>query len=247
MRLALFADGLVGHAITRYLTETYPKDLVLVITTSANDITETAQLAGARTITAQDPDSLLEAVRTAQPDLGLLAWWPEIIRPPLLHEPPQGFVNTHPSLLPHNRGRNPNFWAIIEQAPYGVTLHYIDEGIDTGDIIAQQPLPIDWTDTGATLYQRSCDAMIALVAESYPALRAGTAPRTPQDPAVGLHHFGHELDPASHISLDQQYTARDLLNLLRARTFPGHPACRFTDDGTTYSVTVTITRSEDEP
>ena len=65
---------------------------------------------------------------------------------------PKGCINLHPALLPHNRGRFPNIWSIVSKTPAGVTLHYIDEGIDTGDVIAQKEVPVEVTDTGAELF-----------------------------------------------------------------------------------------------
>jgi len=47
-------------------------------------------------------------------------------------------INIHPGYLPYNRGPNPNLWSFMDDTPKGVTIHYVDEGIDTGDIIAQK-------------------------------------------------------------------------------------------------------------
>jgi hypothetical protein len=55
-------------------------------------------------------------------------------------------------------------------------------------------------------------------------------------------HYAKEIDAASTIELDKIYTARELVNRLRARTFFGHPACRFEDNGETYEITVNIKR-----
>lgn len=52
-------------------------------------------------------------------------------------------INLHISLLPYNRGADPNFWSYLENTPKGVTIHLIDKGIDTGDIIVQKEIDID--------------------------------------------------------------------------------------------------------
>lgn len=52
-------------------------------------------------------------------------------------------INLHSSFLPYNRGSHPNVWSFLEDTPKGVTIHYIDEGIDTGDIIIQKEVFID--------------------------------------------------------------------------------------------------------
>ncbi len=176
------------------------------------------------------------------PDIGVLAWWPKIIRRPLLAMPKQGFINTHPSLLPYNRGKHYNFWALVEQAPFGVSLHFVEEETDSGDIVTQANLPYDWGDNGATLYAKACHETVRLFKETYPIIRTLTIPRHKQDLSQGSFHYAWELEPASVIDLDQHYKARDLLNLIRARTFPGHPACWFSDAGSDYEVRIEIKR-----
>ena len=67
---------------------------------------------------------------------------------------PNRCINLHISYLPYNRGADPNFWSFIDNTPKGVTIHYIDEGIDTGDIIAQRKVYFDDNETLATSYQK---------------------------------------------------------------------------------------------
>ena len=65
-----------------------------------------------------------------------------LLKPPVLAIPRRGFVNRHASLLPYYRGRMASFWAHATEPPqYAVTIHFVDEGIDTGDIILQQEFP----------------------------------------------------------------------------------------------------------
>lgn len=241
MRLLLMADGAVGSAIAQFLMERYPQDLALLVTTSDNDLHALARQQGIATEVFQSEAQLIQQAGGGF-DLGLLAWWPKIVRAPLLHLASRGFVNTHPSLLPYNRGKHYNFWAIVEQAPFGVTLHQVDEGIDSGPILAQQAINYDWTDTGASLYTKAQAAMVQLFCASYPALRENKLPARAQATDVGSFHHSSELDPASQIKLDSSYRAADLLNLLRARTFAGHPGCWFEDKGVRFQVTVKIER-----
>ena len=51
---------------------------------------------------------------------------------------PNRAINLHISYLPYNRGSDPNFWSFIDGTPKGVTIHYLDEGVDTSDIIVQR-------------------------------------------------------------------------------------------------------------
>lgn len=61
----------------------------------------------------------------------------------IIKYPKYGCINLHISLLPWNRGAHPNVWSFLEDTPKGVTIHYIDEGIDTGKIIIQKEIFID--------------------------------------------------------------------------------------------------------
>lgn len=64
-------------------------------------------------------------------------------------------VNLHLSYLPYNRGADPNFWSFVENTPKGVSIHYLDTGIDTGDIIVQKKIKFDSkNDTLATSYEK---------------------------------------------------------------------------------------------
>ncbi len=239
MKLVLLADGDVGLGIANYLLAGYLQDLVLVVTTEKNDIYRAAESKGVQVQVFESMQQVMEGLQDGC-DLGVLAWWPKIVKSPLLDLPTRGFVNTHPSLLPYNRGKHYNFWALVEQAPFGVTLHKVDASVDTGAIIAQQPIPYDWCDNGGTLYFKAQAAMLDLFQRTYPVLRMGSFESTPQDLGSGSFHHSSEIEKASQIDLDRTYSARDLLNLLRARTFEGYPGCWFEDAGVRYEISINV-------
>jgi methionyl-tRNA formyltransferase len=248
MKLILLADGYVGATLARWLIEHYRSDITLVVTTADNEISAIAREAKIDVVVFQSSAQACAFVENAglSFDLGLLAWWPKIIRQPLISLPRLGFVNTHPSLLPYGRGKNYNFWSIVDRVPFGVSLHMVDEGIDSGDIVAQVELPHGWEDTGGSLYKRASEAMIKLVQDTYPQLRMFDFATRPQGSGDGTFHYASELEAKSLIDLDQTYVARDLIDLLRARTFPGYPACTFADGDDLYEIRVDIKRKCDE-
>src|SRR5579872_2578700 len=96
-----------------------------------------------------DP-ACLDQIAAARPPIGILAWWPYILKEPQLKLPARGWLNFHPGYLPYNRGKHPNFWCLVDETPCGVSLHFIDEGVDTGEVIAQEVVPVSWEDTGET-------------------------------------------------------------------------------------------------
>ncbi len=110
-----------------------------------------------------------------------------ILRQSVIDALPDRIVNLHIAYLPYNRGADPNLWSWVEDTPKGVTIHHIDSGIDTGDVIAQRLVEFDGTETLASSYARLQDEMVSLFHEQWPLIRAGTAPRTPQE-GEGTYH-----------------------------------------------------------
>jgi methionyl-tRNA formyltransferase len=97
-------------------------------------------------------------------------------------------INMHISYLPWNRGAYPNLWSFLEDTPKGVTIHYIDEGIDTGDIIAQRELFFEPDrHTLITTYSLLHKEMIALFKETWPLIDVrGGAPLDRDNPRAAL-------------------------------------------------------------
>ena len=242
MKLLLMADGYVGLEILKWLLKEYPNDLVLVVSSSENEISALVKKTEIPIVIYKSSDQLSMYLNHVSMDLdiGIMAWWPYIIKQPLIKSSKYGFINTHPSLLPYNRGKHYNFWALVEQVPFGATLHFVDKGIDSGDIISQMSIPYGWEDNGATLYKKAKSTMITLFKKTYPSIRNLNIPRTKQDLKDGSFHAASEIDSASYIDLGMQYRAKDLLNLLRARTFPSHQACWFRDGDEEYEIRVEI-------
>lgn len=84
-----------------------------------------------------------DAVKLVQPDLCVISHFERLIMEPILSVPQLGFINLHPSLLPNYRGMAPQHWPIINgDKEAGITVHYVDEGTDTGDIIVQRKFPL---------------------------------------------------------------------------------------------------------
>jgi methionyl-tRNA formyltransferase len=171
-----------------------------------------------------------------------LAWWAYILKEPIIKLPKVGVLNFHPSFLPYNRGKNYNFWTIVEDCPFGVTIHFVDIGIDTGDIIFQEQIYKTWEDNGKTLYVKAQQAIINLFIKNYNNIITGNYQRQQQNLTEGSFHTAKELDMASIIDLNKTYTAKELINLIRARTFEPHPSCWFDDNGEKFEIRVQISK-----
>ena len=174
---------------------------------------------------------VLESIRALKPDIGVSVFFGYILRPDFLAVPPAGCINLHPSFLPYNRGTYPNVWSILEGTPAGATLHYVDPGVDTGDIITQRRVEVEPTDTAETLYRRLEHACVQLFTEAWPLVREGRAPRFSQTGEQGTSHRAQDVERIDEIDLQATYRAQDLIDLIRARTFPPHPGAYFRSGG----------------
>jgi len=135
-----------------------------------------------------DPTPTSRFIRDNEVDVVVCFGYGRILSSALIELVP--IINVHPSLLPLDRGPNPHLWSVINGSPRGATIHYIDRGIDTGDIIAQRQFS---RPDQSTSFQLSFDQLIAdcatLFAETWPSIRAGSNSRTPQQGPGTKHSF----------------------------------------------------------
>ena len=122
------------------------------------------------------------------PDLIAVVAYGKILPKNVLDYPKYGCINVHVSLLPKYRGAAPMQRAIIEgEKETGVTIMYMAEGVDTGDIIATEAFPIGPEDDFEAIHDRSADVGAKLLVKTIPTLEDGTATRTPQDDSLATH------------------------------------------------------------
>lgn len=231
--------GLVVHPprMEKYLNKGYTKKIIEVFNLPKDRIFNGDKV---------QKGECLNDIKNLKPDIILAIYYGFLLKPELIKIPPQGCVNIHLAYLPYNRGKNPNVWPIIEGTPAGVTLHYIDENIDTGDIIAQSKIPVESIDTGETLYNKIVLESVNLFKKTWPKIKEGKANRIKQDRSRVTSHYGKDLQKLDVIDLDKTYRAGELINLLRARTFLPHPSAYFIDDkGRKVYVRVQLEYEED--
>ena len=104
---------------------------------------------------------------------------------------PGRVINLHISLLPWNRGADPNLWSFLENSPKGVSIHVVDEGLDTGPILAQQEVAHEPDDTLASSYARLVDAVVQLFATVWTDVRGGRLIPRPQQ-GTGSFHYARD-------------------------------------------------------
>ena len=185
-----------------------------------------AELAMELDIPVYAPDDInhpkwVEKIRSLQPDFLFSFYYRDIIKPAILDIPRAGCLNLHGSLLPRYRGRAPINWVLVNgERESGVTLHYMTEKADAGDIVCQQQVSILDDDTASTLNTRMVQTAGEMLDEYLPSLKAGSAPRTPQNHSAATY-FGRRT-PADG-KIDWGRSSHDIYNLIRAvtRPYPG--------------------------
>ena len=155
----------------------------------------------------------LAILRSLEPELIAVAAYGKLLPVEILDLPRLGCVNVHSSLLPRYRGAAPINWAILNgEDETGVTIMYMAEGMDTGDILAQAGTPIALDENAPQLFARLAELGAGLLVDTVAALEAGTAHPVPQDDALATHApmLSRELSP-----MDWTRTARQLHDQVR--------------------------------
>ncbi|HXJ47928.1 MAG TPA: formyltransferase family protein [Candidatus Acidoferrum sp.] len=173
------------------------------------------------------------------PDLILCDSYSMLLRTDILNVPREGVVNVHGGILPQYRGGNPVQWAIInDEMQAGVTMHYMDEGFDSGPVIAQRRVPLLFTDTWRDVMKRLEVATEDLLGEQIALILVGRATAVAQDSAQS-RHYPHRKPADGRIDWSQPIRA--IYNLVRALVAPLPGAFYVTGDATkTLSAYLTI-------
>lgn len=236
LRIVVFGYHTIGYRCLKELLDRGEE--ICAVVTHRDDphehvwfesVVELAQVAGVPVLSPNTPNTpaIVSHITTLQPDLILSFYYRRLLCQALLAIPRLGAINLHGSLLPKYRGRAPVNWVLVNGETHtGVTLHYMIEQADAGDIVAQRVVPIAFEDTALTLFEKVAQAALELFRETFPLIKAGHAPRTPQDPARATCLGGRTPDDGR---IDWSRSALGLYNLVRAVTtpYPGaFTACR---------------------
>lgn len=230
----IFAGGKdIGCGCLRLLLWHPQINVVSVFANPGNNITENrwfcsiANLAASYDIPVFTPRNInytytVRQIRELEPDLIVAVYYDQILKSEIIDIPRLGCINLHMALAEEYRGCYPTTWAILNgEERTGVTLHYIDEGIDTGDIIAQKTVGISLGDTGKTLYDKCTVAGIELFKENIPLFIEGNTPRHKQ--VTTWHTKYHKREFPSHEIVFNNRRGENIYDRIRALYFPPFP------------------------
>ena len=159
---------------------------------------------------------ITEAIKKYEVTVGLMMTFPFMITPDLLSLPPKGFINFHYGLLPKCRGPQPILWHLLNNdEDAGVTVHKVDEGIDTGPIIMQEKIPIDDNDTYGTLQSKLAFLAAKQAANLLKILSYGTVvPAVAQDESKAAYY---EMPGAKELTINwNEMSAQKIIRLVNA-------------------------------
>lgn len=235
MRIVSFGFQTWGRKTLQALID-LGHEVVLVVTHPASDQSYKAIFSASVEELARDHDipvhltarvnaETIDLVKHAEPDVIVVNSWYTKMPAELYQLPPHGTLNLHDSLLPRFTGFSPVLWALISgESEFGLTVHRMDDGLDTGDILVQHKLPIGPTDTGTELVQRAMELIPGALKDALSALESGTAAWRPQNKAERTYF--HKRSQRDSL-IDWRWPAEDIERFVRALSDPYPSAFSF--------------------
>lgn len=166
-------------------------------------------------------EEFIELVQAYECDLFVSMSFNQIFRQPLISLPRLQTINCHAGMLPFYRGCSVLNWVLINDEPeFGITVHFMDEGIDTGDIILQRGFPITEDDNYGTLLQKAYENCSKMLHEAIKLLQSGDFERIEQDSIDPIGFYCTARGEKDEI-LNWNQSSRDVFNFVRALYDPG--------------------------
>jgi methionyl-tRNA formyltransferase len=201
MRVLFIGTGEIGVPVLRSLIESRKHELVGVVTQPDKPVgreqrieappikVAAAEIAGPilQPNRIKDEEAIAE-IRALAPDVIVVMAYGQILPRAVLEIPRVACLNLHASLLPRHRGAAPIQAAIVAgDRETGISVMYMDEGLDTGDVLLEKRIEITPAETGGTLHDRLAEIAPAALQEALDQLEQGTAPRRPQDSSAATY------------------------------------------------------------
>ncbi|MDZ4726924.1 MAG: formyltransferase family protein [Leptospira sp.] len=157
-------------------------------------------------------------VKGIKPDIIFCFGWSSLIKNEILKIPRMGIVGFHPAELPFNRGRHPIIWALaLGLENTASTFFFMDEGADSGDILSQKKILIDYKDDAESLYKKITETALNQINDFLPKLQTNTYNKISQD-----HRLANTWRKRGKIDgkIDFRMSSYSIYNLVRALTKP---------------------------
>ncbi len=226
MKIGFFGDGKWAHLSLTKILDSQSFQVVFIVARNENPdkvLREYAEKFRIPFFVHPNVNSaeFLETIGKFNPDLNVSMSFNQIMKPEIIRLAPEGFINCHAGALPFYRGRNILNWAIINgEKEFGVTVHFIDEKIDTGDIILQNFCTMEPEDNYGSLLEKASKLCSETLIEVLQKFQQGKVERIKQCSVhqVGLYcsqrQFGDE-------EIDWNWTSERIHNFIGGISLPG--------------------------
>lgn len=240
MKIGYFADGPWSHEAINLISNCRDFEIVFIVPrfdTQDPILKEWAENFNIPFLPHKNVNSqeFLDKIEKYDADILVSMSFNQILKKTIINFPRLGFINCHAGALPFYRGRNPLNWVLINgESRFGITVHYVDEGIDTGDIIEQRFYPISIKDTYGSLLDQAVSQCAVVLYAALEKIKNGTVDATVQSEIhpigtyFGMRKIGDEF-------VDFSWSSDRLHNFIRAITSPG-PCARFFLSGQQYGI-----------
>ena len=235
IRIGYLADGHWSHLAFEKIIQDEFIEIVFIVPRSDTKDQKLKEYAIKHNIDYLHPVSInsfefIETARSYKTDIIVSMSFNQILKSDMLAVPKFGVINCHAGKLPFYRGRNILNWALInDEKEFGITVHYVDEGIDTGDIIKQKCYPITDADDYNSLLQISYIECATILYEAIKEIQNNSSQRIVQSTIhpvgfyCGRRGFGDEV-------INWNQTSRNIFNFIRSINKPGPMATTYCNE-----------------
>ncbi len=230
-KLLLFTSQDIGFQFVSYLATRADIELLVVCDRTSRDdqygyrsAIDACEQAGIPYVKTSRPSGpVVDRIRAFAPDLMMTVYYPHIVPRAVQEMSRIPAVNIHPGLLPHYRGRYPMPWYILNgEKEFGMAIHRLDEGIDTGDVLVQTRHPIGDHETGHEIYRRGMDAGAQLLIGNLDALLQDALPARAQ---TGTGSYFSTIE--RRFEIDWNSSRETIARRVRVHAKPYFPAFSF--------------------
>ncbi len=240
MKIVYFTKGQRGSTCLAYILEKGYSVGAVIGVDQEDEVDQLAEQYGFPILLLDKINSLesVAQLKELDSDLFVLCGYNKILKKSVIEIPPLGTINLHGGKLPEYRGAAPINWQIINgEIIGGCSIIYVDEGIDTGDIIAQEIYPLEAEDTHASVLDKTLEIFPRLLVQVLEQVESGTVQTIKQDPLAGKY-FRRRYPRDSRIDWSGM-TDVQVHNLVRGMHGPYPAAFTYRDD-----IKVEIDRTE---
>jgi methionyl-tRNA formyltransferase len=244
INIAVFADREIGKSLLNILLKKKKYSLKFIICTKKNkkifDQFPVKKIVFEKKTKIENWKLINNSIKSNNIKALLLLWCPYIVPNNVCKINDLQIINVHPSYLPYGRGKDANFWSIVENETYGVSIMEVNKEIDSGNYFIRKKINYNYLDNGFSLYKIALKEIKLLFKNNIFNILDKKIISKKQNLTIGSYHKRKDMKNISEIKLNKLYKAKDLINILRAKMFPNHSSAFFVHNKKKYFLKIKI-------